>query len=202
MTNAIDIDGRLTQARSWFAEWRCADEFIRQVDVLAKPIPSVQYWTQGSAKWLREAWSLARYSEITRVTHIRLAKSDPPDAYVRFGQEEIPIEVTFGLDPGRRIGDEYKEADRLLQKRLDEGRTLHMQKLRILDMQKVLEARITDKANKFYPQGTILLVDLEMSDLAACHSNTEMIIREIVARPYPSFRAVQVLWRNQVYGHQ
>jgi len=191
-TNATEIEGHLTQARSWFAKWRRAGEFVRQVEALAELIPSNQYWTRGSAKWVREAWSLARYSELSRVTYIRLHKSDPPDAYVCLGREKIPIEVTFGLAPGRRIGDEYKEAVRLVHQDPDE--------CRILDMRKVLEARIADKAIKSYPQGTILLVDLEMSDLAACHSNTEMMIREVVARPYPSFRAIQVLWRNQVYG--
>lgn len=193
MTNATEIEHNLTRARPWFTKWRRAGEFVRQVDALAELIPSDQYWTRGCAKWLREAWSLARYSEEpSRVAYIRLSKSDPPDAYVCIGGEEIPIEVTFGLAPGRRIGDEYKEAVRLVHYEPDE--------CRILDMRKVLEVRIADKAIKSYPQGTILLVDLEMSDLAACHSSTEMIIREIVARPYPSFRAIQVLWKNQIYG--
>ena len=88
---ATDPEGHLTQARSWFEEWRCEGEFARQVKSLAELIPSHQYWTRGSTKWLREAWSLARYCELSEFTHVRLQTPDPPDAYVRSAGESAAV---------------------------------------------------------------------------------------------------------------
>jgi hypothetical protein len=178
--------------RSWFEEWRSTEEFAREVDSLTSQIPSDQYWGRGNTKWLREAWSLARYCELSKSTHLHLQNPDPPDAYVRSADQELPIEITFGLDPERRIGDEYKpQAPRLTHHDADEDR--------ISTVRKVLEARIREKMTISYPRGTVLLIDLNMSDLASCHARTEAMLREILTQNCHPFSAVRLLWRNRLY---
>lgn len=180
--------------RPWSEEWQSAGEFVRRVDALASQIPSHQYWGRGHLKWLREAWSLARYCELSKCTHVRLRNPDPPDADVRLADQEFPVEVTLGLDPERRIGDEYKlHAPRFLHYDTDEDRTSIMRA--------VLEARIREKSTISYPPWTILLIDLEMEmcDLASCHTKTETMIRGILMQPCKPFSAIRCIWRNRIY---
>ena len=87
------------QARSWFEAWRSKEDFVRQVDSLSSQVPSDQYWGRGSAKWLREAWSVARYCEASKPMHVRLQTPDPPDAYVRSAGKEIPAIVCLTNPP-------------------------------------------------------------------------------------------------------
>jgi hypothetical protein len=188
----------LDEERRWFFDdWRDPSEFAGRVDLIESKICSAQYWG-NPAKWLREAWVLARYVELTYASQVRLNEHDPPDAYVFLYGKARPIEVTFALPNGWKPGREYRSPG-LVDKNYEKWSNKRSAVISS-SLLGAINCKVTNAlANPAYPPGTILIVDLNIGTYGNRELEAEAVIRTIVSRTYHPFDAVRVLWKGTLY---
>ena len=198
MPSQSELLVHLSRKRPWFEERRCVSEFAREIDVLARTVPSHLYFNRDETKWLREAWAIAQYCTHSKMSHVQLNHDDPPDAFAFMADQKYPVEHAFAFEQGYRPGVAHSEV---------RGKTMECRDCsndRTIIISRGLQKRIAEKAKKAskqknYPSGLILIVDLNIGSDGVDHSEIKKEILTILAHQYPPFSVVRCLWNNGLY---
>lgn len=180
----------LFRAHSELADWQKPDEFLAKVTALGNWVETSKLWG-NNAKFLREAMVLAEYAKLRDdLDFVRLGE-DPPDGWLR-STEDVPVEITEVIEPGRKRGDEYRED------KIDQPEMVEDLQARIERIEPSLENVIRAKVGK-YANNPMLLVYLDIVDHGRAQKDIELVIANQKAEYGNSFREVCVIWKAKLY---
>jgi hypothetical protein len=171
--------------------WHSTEHFDNYVRMLGLRIPTEKLW-ENPYKFVREAMTLNTYAELAGdVVALRLG-ADPPDGWVRLVTgEEIPVELTEALEPGRKRNDEYKGKQAVEVAEPDPAT-----RIEIIETQ--LQQAIESKAGKYTPPPA-LIVYLNMGAYSSPPHEVEAAIARQKAQHEASFDGISVLWQGKAY---
>jgi hypothetical protein len=194
VSDVDDISAKLAEARPWFESWRSPSEFADRYGEL-RPIADASFqFNRGEAKWLLEAWIIAKFGRLRGFSKIKLNRVDPPDAFVLSEAFEIPIEITEVLEPGRQRGREYRLGESGLTEDPVENWVSRADKLPL-----ALETGVGKKQKKQYSKDTELLVYLNINEFGIRQVEIEAEIKSILVRPTTPFFKIHVLWKEKLF---
>ena len=178
----------VTPGREWFEDWREPGDFLRKLETVSPTIEDVDHRANVN-KWFREAKILGLFSVGVGAGSLRIIERDPPDGEVKLAGQILPIEIVEAFEPGRRPDREFKTGNR--------KRDVHFR-----DVPGALQKAVSKKeAHTNYPQGTILVVYLNMGeDYRSPPSDVLEAIKSICSLPSSKFNAICILWRCWLFG--
>jgi hypothetical protein len=185
----------LENARAWFESWREPTVFSDRLSKIRPLLKRGEFLYVKEGKWYREAWALSAYSKFICPNAIRLNHDDPPDAFVKRGEIDTPIEITEVLEPGRKPSLFYKAKTPELI--LDPGEDWIKRAEAIPD---ALRSRLADKAKRAYTKGTELLVYLNIDELGVRQEEIESQLLSILPSSTGSFAMTHVIWKYKLFS--
>ena len=200
---------RLTKAevashRSWLSNWRSADEMATYVGTVNDAMGSADFFSQAGTEFLRDAWAAAKFADHQTCDQVRLVPEIErwPDFEVRVNGRTEQFECVEADLPGRRRGDEYREAER--RTATGESTIIHDPvenwHLRAEQVLPAVGTAVSRKLAKNYARGASLLVSLNIDEWGVQQHEIETGLAAAVAPALPYFVAVWVLWKIQLYG--
>jgi len=186
----------LRNARVDLSHWRTPIDFRRTVHTFHKRSRSAEIFNNPRLNFLLDAWTLAEFVHHKSVDRIRLAPpgEEWPDGQVRIGGKVENVEVTIALEPGRRLGAEYRFTAKT---ELD---PIENWQKRAEDIPSALEKAINDKIAKRYSDcGRMwLVVYLNINDYGIRQAECETAIAAVKHRYSASFGDLFVLWKDKL----
>lgn len=195
----------LARHRTWLSDWRTPAEMSAYVSAVNDAMASADFFRQGGVAFLRDAWLAAEFGRHRQSPLVRLVpeREQWPDFETRAGDViDERVECAEADLPGRRRGDEYREAE----KRSTGGGSLVEDDpiedwiARADQVPAALSAVISAKIRKRYAGRASLLVNLNISEFGIRQAEIEALMAPAVAPALPCFRRVWVLWKAQLYG--
>jgi len=162
------------------------------------PIPSYVLFNLPSAVTMRDAWTVGRYAALTGADVVRLGDDRWPDGNLRYGNRLVNVEATEAWEPGRRRGDEYMAAHH------DPGRRVTSDPIenwirRADAIGPAIREAISKKAARNYAGEAELVIYVAFSEFGIRHEQVVREIRRAIAEHGSRFRAVRVIWNEQLY---
>ncbi|MBI1866849.1 MAG: hypothetical protein HYS06_00880 [Methylocystis sp.] len=191
------FDQECIEARPWFEQWREREEFIARFDTLYARRQTKRQFGNNATKWINEAWILTKIARVLKPSHLCWSQADPPDALMRIGDTETPVEITYVDHPTRQIAKEYQNPREpsvgmkfCPDEDFDEPHLI-----------RILRKRLLDKSGKRYPKETFLFVNMNAGiNFEDDDDSVNKKIRCITNSQNNVFRAIFILWGSQVYG--
>lgn len=150
----------LARWRSRLGPWKEPARFRRTVEAMRRVHRDHVLDQPGSI--FRETHIASRCASILGATAVRLG-SDPPDFELRLGDREVQCEAVEALAPGRRRGAELKDERRLtLEARWAPRHVPSSEWTSAADALSQIEAVAKAKSAKGYPEGTVLVIYLNV----------------------------------------
>jgi hypothetical protein len=186
----------LRTARVALAQWYDPTDFRRAVHALHRRSSSAEILNNPHHNFLLDAWTLAEFVHHKAVEGVRLTPPEErwPDGEVRVGGKIESVEVTIALEPGRKLGAEYKFPGNA---ELD---PVENWARRADQIPAALEKAITDKIGKQYSNcGRMwLVIYLNINDGGIRQADCEAQIAEIKKRHVATFGNLSVLWKDKL----
>lgn len=183
-----------TIERAWceLARWQSPAKFQECVASFMSPIPSKELFNSPKLSFVLDAWVLAEFAVLKKVERVRLADKHEqwPDGYI---DENRKIEVTSVMEPGRRLGDEYRTAGGVVED--DPGEDWHK---RVDTIPVALNAGLARKAAKRYGSKADLLVYLNIGEFGIRQKEIESVIAATKMKYLETFDRIHVLWKDKV----
>ena len=179
------------------SQWQSAGAFVERTNELMDSIGAVQFFNDGSLAFARDASVGARLASVSKADEVRLCHGAWPDYEERFGTSVEQYEITEALMPGRRRGEEWKQAEadgfplthdpgeRWVERARAAPRAVHSAALK--------------KAVKRYPPTASLIVYLNIGVYGSLKAETEGALTECTACAKDHFHRVIVLWGDRLY---
>lgn len=194
----------LTRHRAWLSEWRTPAAMMAYVSVVNDAMGSEDFFGQGGVEFLRDAWLAAEFGRHRQSSFVRLVaeREQWPDFEAYAGDVVERVECAEADLPGRRRGDEYREA-----KKQNTGGGLIVEDDPVEDwiaradqVPAALSAVIATKIAKRYVGRASLLVNLNIIEYGIRQAEIEAAMAPNVARALPHFERVWILWKAKLYG--
>ena len=102
----------LAHHRAWLSDWRTPTEMMAYVSDVTDAMGSEDFFRQGGVEFLRDAWLAAEFGRHQQSSLVRLVaeREQWPDFEARADDVVERVECAEADLPGRRRGDEYREA--------------------------------------------------------------------------------------------
>lgn len=194
----------LAHHRAWLSDWRTPTEMMAYVSDVTDAMGSEDFFRQGGVEFLRDAWLAAEFGRHQQSSLVRLVaeREQWPDFEARADDVVERVECAEADLPGRRRGDEYREA-----KKQNAGRGLVIEDDPVEDwiaradqVPAALSAVIETKIAKRYPGCASLLINLNIIEYGIRQAEIEAAMVPAVVPALPYFERVWVLWKAQLYG--
>jgi hypothetical protein len=194
----------LADHRAWLSEWRAPGEMAAYVAAVNDAMGSAGFFRQGGVEFLRDAWLAAEFGRHRQCSLVRLvAERDQwPDFETRGGGADECVECAEAGVPGRRRGDEYREAE----ERIANGQPnfehdpIEDWIARAGQVPAALTAVIATKIGKHYAGRASLLVYLNIGEFGIRQAEIEAAMPLAIAPALPHFQRVWILWKARLYG--
>lgn len=145
----------------WFDRWWDPKEFLTVVREHNQRVPQADFLGRAELQPLSEAYAAGLFATILAQEHavtLRLQRDRFPDFDLRIEDRVLPFELVEADRPGRRRGEEYKEAARReaegLPPKMEESDPKVEEKAAI----PAIKRAISNKADKLYKPAPYLLV--------------------------------------------
>ncbi len=190
--------------RAWLSDWHTPADMAAYVSAVNDAMGSADFFRQGGVEFLRDAWLAAEFGRHRQSSFVRLVaeREQWPDFETRAGDVIERVECAEADIPGRRRGDEYREA----------GKQSAAGGLIITDdpiedwiaradqVPAALSAVIATKIGKRYAGAASLLVYLNIGEFGIRQSEIEAAMAPAVTPALPHFQNVWLLWKARLYG--
>ena len=194
----------LARHRAWLSDWRTPADMAAYVSTVNHTMGSAHFFRQGGVEFLRDAWLAAEFGRHRQSSSVRLVPERDrwPDFEARGGDMIERVECAEADIPGRRRGDEYREAE----KRHAGGRPIVEDDpvedwiARADQAPAALSAIIATKIGKRYAGRASLLVNLNIDEFGIRQAEIEAAMAPAVAPALPCFEQVWLLWKSRLYG--
>jgi hypothetical protein len=190
--------------RAWLSDWRTPADMAAYVSAVNDAMGSADFFRQGGVEFLRDAWLAAEFGRYRQSSFVRLVAEGEqwPDFETRAGDVIERVECAEADLPGRRRGDEYREAER---RREDGGLIVEDDPIenwiaRAAQAPAALSEAIAKKIGKRYAGRASLLVNLNISEFGIRQAEMEAAMPPAVAPALPYFPRVWILWKARLYG--
>ncbi|MFK5980372.1 MAG: hypothetical protein QM488_15935 [Rhizobiaceae bacterium] len=193
---------RLTQQeidlhRNWLEQWQEPASMLAYSDNVMDKMCSDHLFNQSGVGFLMEAFAAAEFAIYRSANHVQLMSEDRPDFELRVNNKVEKWELTEGDIPGRKRGLEYRiPKSEKFQFEDDRVEDWHV---RADQVPEILRACATKKAGKNYPQGTRLLIYLNISVYGINQKEIEDCMAEATSPAKVAFQEVWVLWNREGY---
>ena len=194
----------LARHRAWLSDWRTPAEMAAYVAAVNDAMGSADFFRQGGVEFLRDAWLAAEFGRHRQSSSVRLVpeRDQWPDFEARGGDVIERVECAEADIPGRRRGDEYREAEK---RNAGGGPAVVDDPLedwvsRADQAPAALSAVIATKIRKRYAGRASLLVNLNISEFGIRHAEIETAMAPAVVPALPCFERVWILWKARLYG--
>ena len=159
---------------------------------------SADFFRQGGVEFLRDAWLAAEFGRHRQSDAVRLVPEHErwPDFEARGGGVIERVECAEADVPGRRRGDEYREADPTVI----EDDPVENWIARAEQVPAALAAVIGAKIGKHYGSRATLLVYLNISEFGVRQAEIEAAMPRAAAPALPHFQRVWIFWKVRLYG--
>ena len=196
--------GELADHRAWLSEWRAPGDMAAYVTAVNDAMGSACFFRQGGVEFLRDAWLAAEFGRHRQCSLVRLVaeREQWPDFETRGGGADERVECAEANVPGRRRGDEYREAE----KRSANGEPsfghdpIEEWIARADEVPAALAAVIATKIEKHYAERASLLMYLNIGEFGIRQAEIEAAMPPAIAPALPHFRRVWILWKARLYG--
>jgi hypothetical protein len=165
---------------------------------------SADFFRQGGVEFLRDAWLAAEFGRHRESTSVRLVaeREQWPDFETRAGGMIERVECAEAVVPGRRRGDEYREAEK---RSADGGLVVEDDPMedwiaRADLVPAALSAVVATKIGKLYAGRASLLVYLNIGEFGIRQPEIETAMAPAIAPALPCFQRVWILWKSRLYG--
>lgn len=190
--------------RAWLSDWRTPADMAAYVSAVNDKMGSADFFRQGGVEFLRDAWLAAEFGRHRKSSSVRLVpeREQWPDFETRAGDAIERVECAEADVPGRRRGDEYREAE----KRRADGAPIAVDDpiedwiARADQVPKALSAVVTTKIGKRYAGRASLLVNLNISEFGIRQAQIEAAMAPAMEPALPHFQRVWILWKVRLYG--
>ena len=104
----------LAEHRAWLSEWRMPAEMSAYLSRVNNTMGPADFFGQGGVAFLRDAWLAAEFGRHRQGSLVQLVPETEqwPDFRARAGSVIEDVECVEADVPGRRRGDEYRDAAR------------------------------------------------------------------------------------------
>jgi hypothetical protein len=194
----------LAAHRAWLSDWRTPADMAAYVSAVNNAMGSAAFFRQSGVEFLRDAWLAAEFGRHQQSSSIRLvAKREQwPDFEARGGDMIERIECAEADIPGRRRGDEYRDAEK---RNAGYGLTIVDDPIedwiaRADQVPAALSAVIVAKIGKLYAGRASLLVNLNISEFGIRQAEIEAAMTPAMMPALPHFQRVWILWKTRLYG--
>lgn len=194
----------LARHRAWLSEWRTPVDIAAYVAAVNYGMGSSDFFRQGGVEFFRDAWLAAEFGRHRASSFVRLVaeREQWPDFEARGGDVIERVECAEADIPGRRRGDEYREAE----ERTANGEP-HVEHdpmedwiARAGQVPAALAAVIATKIGKRYAGRASLLVYLNIGEFGIRQAEIEATMTPAVTPALPYFSRVWILWKARLYG--
>jgi hypothetical protein len=190
--------------RAWLSDWRSPADMAAYVSAINDAMGSADFFRQGGVEFLRDAWLAAEFGRHRQCSSVRLVpeRDQWPDFEARGGGVIERVECAEADIPGRRRGDEYREAEK---RNAGGGPTVEDDPIedwieRADQVPSARSAVIATKIGKRYAGRASLLVNLNISEFGIRQAEIEAAMAPAVAPALPCFERVWILWKARLYG--
>ena len=194
----------LSRHRAWLSEWHTPADMAAYVSAVNDAMGSADFFRQGGVEFLRDAWLAAEFARHRQSSSVRLVaeREEWPDFETRAGDLIERVECAEADVPGRRRGDEYREAN---QRNPDGSPVVEDDPIedwiaRADQVPASLAATIATKIRKRYAIGVSLLVYLNIGEFGIMQAQIEAAMAPAITPALPHFQRVWILWKAQLYG--
>ena len=180
----------------WFERWWPPLEFLTVVHQHNRDVPSEAFFARADLQPLREAYAAGLFATIlsgTQAVALRLRRDRFPDFDLRTGERIQAFELVEADRPGRKRGDEYKEAARREAKGLPSSVEHFDPDAEEQAAPEAIRLAIARKARKHYAPAPPLLVYVNFW-LFHAPSLTQEQFAELVAPWRGQFPEIWLLW--------
>jgi hypothetical protein len=186
----------LQQYKATLSEWLPPERFGHIVDGLMEQVGGVQFFTDTRIGFGRDASVAAKLALALVPEAMRLGPDRWPDCEMRNGDLLVQYEITEADVPGRKRGDEYKEASKGSIPKFDpvEDWVARAEQAPI-----ALQSASKAKANKRYPKSARLVIYLNIDEYGIRQQEIEASMALSTVSAKDAFVEVWVLWKNQLY---
>lgn len=194
----------LARHRAWLSDWHTPADMAAYVSVITNAMGSADFFGQGGVEFIRDAWLAAEFARHRQSSSVRLVSESEqwPDFEARGGGVTERVECAEADIPGRRRGDEYREA----RKRnagggpIVEDDPIEDWIARADQAPAALSAVIATKIGKHYAGRASLLVYLNISEFGVRQAEIEAAMAPAIAPALPYFPRVWILWKDRLHG--
>lgn len=194
----------LARHRAWLSDWHTPADMAAYVSATNDAMGSPDFFRQGGVEFLRDAWLAAEFGRHRQSSSVRLVpeREQWPDFEARGGDVIERVECVEADIPGRRRGDEYRDAE----KRNTSGGPIVVDDpvedwiARADQVPTALSTVIATKIGKRYIGRASLLVNLNINEFGIRQAEIEAAMAPAVVPALPYFQRTWVLWKARLYG--
>ena len=194
----------LARHRAWLSEWRTPTDIAAYVSAVNDAMGSADFFRQGGVEFLRDAWLAAEFGRHRHSSFVRLVpeRQQWPDFEARDDSGIEFVECAEADVPGRRRGDEYREADERATNGAPtcEHDPIERWIARADQVPAALSAVISTKVRKSYAGRVSLLIYLNIGEFGIRQAKIEATMASAIAPALPHFQRVWLLWKAKLYG--
>lgn len=194
----------LTQHRTWLSEWRTPADMAAYVAAVNDAMGSPAFFRQGGVEFLRDAWLAAEFGRHRHTKCVRLVPERErwPDFEAQAGGAVERVECAEADVPGRRRGDEYRDAEERTVAGVPtiEDDPIEDWIARADQVPTVLAAAVARKVAKRYAGDASLLLYLNIGEFRIRQTEIEAAMQPAVAPALPHFQHAWILWKARLYG--
>jgi hypothetical protein len=165
---------------------------------------SADFFCQGGVEFLRDAWLAAEFGRHRQSSLVRLVpeREQWPDFEAQGGSGVERVECVEANVPGRRRGDEYRDAEKRTAKGAVtvENDPIEDWIARADQVPVALSAAIATKVGKNYAGHASLLVYLNIGEFGIRQAEIEAAMTPAVTPALPYFQRAWLLWKARLYG--
>lgn len=184
--------------------WQSLGQFSRRYEAYRSEAEDTEFFG-ARGQWLRDGWLAREFAGLTNAREVMLPlpQVKRPDFHVRFANGlTIGIEATEALEAGRRRGDELKRGHYSPIHIIGDwtpNRSKVLPALQKAICGKVERARNLREQGDAYPQGTHLLVYLNVSTFGCWVDEISSGFPTVACLARGSFPVVWVLWNGRLW---
>jgi len=173
----------------------------RYVDAVNDRMGSKDFFNQAGVEFLRDAWAAGEFGALRGAGDVRLVADEWPDFELRLNGTLERFELVEADLPGRRRGEEYREAEvRAASGGVGvENDPVEAWIERAERVPEALRAAIKKKIGKHYATRSSLLIYLNIGEFGIRQQEIEASFPPSTELARDEFQAIWILWKKKAY---
>ena len=183
--------------REWLEQWRKPASMLAYTNSVMDRMCSDHLFNQSGVGFLLEAFAASEFAIARSASQVQLVSADRPDFELQLDSKIEQWELTEADIPGRKRGLEYRMSKS--EKFLIADDPVESWNTRADLVPEILHTCATQKAAKNYPQGTRLLIYLNIGEFGTRQKEIEGYMAESTSPAKAAFEEIWVLWKQKGY---